>query len=394
MPGRRPDTQASWAPKYPSATFRAKLCLLVALALGANAYSSPPAGAKVREFWISADEVLWDYAPSYPVNPMTGKNFTDDALVFVGDGEARADGVIGRSYRKAVYRAYLPGFRSLKPRRGKAEHLGILGPIIRAEVGDTIVVHFRNNTRFPSNIHPHGVLYDKKSEGAPYADGTRLKQDDAVPPGGGRHTYTWRVPRRAGPGDNDPSSIVWMYHAHVDEPADTNAGLVGPIIITRKGMARPDGGPRDVNREFVSLFSVFDENISTYLDVNLDEFTNVTVDQEDENFRESNLMHAINGRLFGNNRGYKMRSGERVRWHVMALGTEVDLHLAHWHGVTALRHGHRTDVAEVFPASMKTYDLEPDNPGIWMFHCHVNDHVAAGMMTLFTIEPRGAGKGE
>ena len=79
--------------------------------------------------------------------------------------------------------------------------------------------------------------------------------------------------------------------------------------------------------------------------------------------------------------------GERVSWHVLGLGTDVDIHLAHWHGVTALRHGHRTDVAEVFPASMKTYDLRPDNPGIWMFHCHVNDHVAAGMMTLFAIEP-------
>ena len=43
------------------------------------------------------------------------------------------------------------------------------------------------------------------------------------------------------------------------------------------------------------------------------------------------------------------------------------------------------DVAEVLPASTKTYDLRPDNPGKWMFHCHVNDHLTAGMMTTFTV---------
>ncbi|MGO9845948.1 MAG: multicopper oxidase domain-containing protein, partial [Methylocella sp.] len=40
--------------------------------------------------------------------------------------------------------------------------------MIHAEVGDTITVVFRNNTRFPVGIHPHGVFYDKASEGAHY----------------------------------------------------------------------------------------------------------------------------------------------------------------------------------------------------------------------------------
>ncbi|MGC2223518.1 MAG: multicopper oxidase domain-containing protein [Methylocella sp.] len=43
-----------------------------------------------------------------------------------------------------------------------------MGPTIHAEVGDTITVVFRNNTRFPVGIHPHGVLYAKASEGAHY----------------------------------------------------------------------------------------------------------------------------------------------------------------------------------------------------------------------------------
>jgi manganese oxidase len=45
---------------------------------------------------------------------------------------------------------------------------------------------------------------------------------------GKTHTYVWKVPKRAGPGPMDPSTVLWMYHGHVDELADTNAGLIGP----------------------------------------------------------------------------------------------------------------------------------------------------------------------
>jgi hypothetical protein len=34
-----------------------------------------------------------------------------------------------------------------------------------------------------------------------------------------------------------------MYHGNVDEPADTNAGLIDPMIITKRSMARPNGSP-------------------------------------------------------------------------------------------------------------------------------------------------------
>jgi hephaestin len=36
---------------------------------------------------------------------------------------------------------------------------------------------------------------------------------------------------------------------------------------------------------------------------------------------------------------------------------------------------------------METVDMIPDNPGIWLFHCHVSDHMAAGMFTRYTVEP-------
>ena len=48
----------------------------------------------------------------------------------------------------------------------------MLGPLITAEVGDTVHVHFRNALSFPTSIHVHGLWYAKNAEGAPYADGT------------------------------------------------------------------------------------------------------------------------------------------------------------------------------------------------------------------------------
>jgi FtsP/CotA-like multicopper oxidase with cupredoxin domain len=354
--------------------------LLASVAIASWTAVAHAAPGATRTYWIAADEVVWDYAPSFPTNLMTGEAFTEPQRVFVEEG-------IGRKYLKALYREYTPQWQAAVERSPEERLLlGTLGPILRAEVGDTLVVHFRNNTRFPVSMHPHGVFYDKGSEGAPYEDDTDLKADDAVAPGD-THTYVWPVPRRAGPGPNDPSSIAWIYHSHTDEPADTNAGLIGPIIITAKGGARADATPKDVDREFVSLFSVFDENASPYLDVNQAACSSGPCDPEDEGFQESNLMHGINGLLWGNNRGYTMRVGERVRWYIIAMGTEVDLHTPHWHGVTLLHNGHRLDVAEVLPAATKTFDLEADNAGTWMFHCHVNDHLEAGMMTTFTILP-------
>ena len=71
-------------------------------------------------------------------------------------------------------------------------------------------------------------------------------------------------------------------------------------------------------------------------------------------------MHSINGYIFGNLRGLVMRNGEKVRWYVLGMGNEVDLHTPHWHGKT-LQVGvsvaaRRTDVAELLPGSMVTAD--------------------------------------
>jgi manganese oxidase len=290
---------------------------MVSVAMGypatGTAQTSPSnSSSKVRNYYVAADEADWDYAPG-GINKMMGMKFDGYSQVFTERGPHR----IGTVYRKALYREYSDAtFTNLKPRVPEWEHAGILGPILRAEVGDTIRVVFKNNATRAYTMHPHGVFYDKDSEGAGYDDGTfgADKEDDAVPPGK-THVYTWKVPERAGPGPNDPSSIVWLYHSHAQELKDVETGLVGAILVTRRGMADAAGKPKDVDREFVCLFMLFDENVSWYLDHNIHTFTSdpkgvnkvefAPVDNEGNfsgvgsGFTVANAKFAINGYIYG-----------------------------------------------------------------------------------------------
>jgi hephaestin len=111
----------------------------------------------------------------------------------------------------------------------------------------------------------------------------------------------------------------------------------------------------------------------------------VRPDPTADDFNESNLMHSINGYVFGNGPMFTVHKGERVRWYVMSMGTEVDLHTPHWHGNTVLVNGMRMDTISLLPAGMIVADMKSDNPGIWLFHCHVNDHLTAGMITRYQV---------
>ena len=380
--------------------------MIAAWVMCCGAASGAPAGVyqtvppTTRTYYIAADDVEWDYAPT-GTNLTEGRPFNEDEKAFMEAGPT----VIGRKAKKAIYREYTDAtFKTLKPRPPEWEHLGFLGPVIRAQVGDTIRIVFKNNAKFPATLHPHGVFYTKDSEGALYNDGStgKNKADDAVPPGG-TYTYTWSVPERAGPSKSEGSTALWMYHSHTDEVRDQATGLFGPIIITRRGMARPDGSPVDVDREIVASFMETDENQSWYLADNIRAYATKPDDVKivtgaffltwafskpllyDKYFREN-----INGYSYGHTPGITMKVGQRVRWYLMA-GSGFEIHSVHWHG-NVVQVGHmRTDVTPVMTMGMTIADMVPDNPGKWLFHCHVHYHMRLGMQAFYTVEPASPG---
>lgn len=309
---------------------------------------------RTRKYYIAAEDVMWDFAPS-------GKDLIhghpgDDAIPEPWRGNT--------IWRKVRYIEYTDS--SFSVRKRQPSWLGVLGPIIRAEVGDQVEVHFLNRATSGSyGMHPHGFRYDKDNEGAHYhPPGVPPGAGAEIPPGGS-FTYRWFADADSAPGPSDPSSLVWWYHSHISEPAETNLGLLGPIIITARGKARPNGAPKDVDREFINLYMIFNE----------------------ANGEERGLMHSINGYIFGNLLGQEMRKGEKVRWYLLGMGNEVDLHGAHWHGKTLRFRQRATDVIELLPGSMATADMNANNPGTWMIHCHVADHIEAGMMAFYKILP-------
>ncbi len=356
--------------------------ILAAAEPSARVSSETDSRPKVHTYYIAADKVRWNYLPSAPIYVLGGEN----ELTHVPTA-------VSSTYLKAVYREYTDAtFTTLKPRSPEWEHLGILGPLIRAEVGDVVKVVFKNNLGFICSMHPHGLAYDKDSEGAYYSEGPALapdstKKGDAVQPGE-VFTYTWTVPKRAGPGPGDPSSILWMYHSHFDESRDMNTGLLGPIIVSRKGSTKPDGTPKDVDREFVVAFAVFEESASAYFSQNIvrdQKYPNTAI--TNPNFAKTLEYYSMNGFIRGTMPLLTMKKGERVRWYLMANSNEDDVHAPHWHGETVLVNSMRTDTLSLGPMSMMVADMLPDNPGTWLFHCHVNDHFDGGMYALFRVTP-------
>jgi FtsP/CotA-like multicopper oxidase with cupredoxin domain len=327
-----------------------------------------------RTYFIAADEVVWDYAPS-GANVITGKEFGEEEDHWMASGPTR----VGRVYKKALYREYTDStFATLKPRPSEWEHLGILGPLIRAEVGDTVRIIYRNNVPFPTSLHPHGVFYDKDSEGAPYEDLTDEREADN-------------------------STVFWMYHSHTEEVRDVNAGLIGPMIVHARGTLGSDGRPTDVDREVILSFLEFNENESWFIEENVRTYMSspdvimfgrgpfgdriATSDGLDWG---SNFMETLNGFSYGHLEGLTMREGERVRWYMMA-STNFEIHAPHWHGNTVTIGRMRTDMSALLPMGMAVAEMVPDNPGTWLVHCHVAQHLQGGMSAVYRVLPAATG---
>ena len=88
------------------------------------------------------------------------------------------------------------------------------GPTFRLKVGDTVIVHYRNELSHPSAIHWHGIELSSAMDGTPFT------QNQVAP--GGEFLYKFVVSR---PG------IFW-YHPH--HHASTNQvfkGLYGMILV-------------------------------------------------------------------------------------------------------------------------------------------------------------------
>ncbi|XP_012693029.2 coagulation factor V [Clupea harengus] len=326
-------------------------------------------GTNVRQYFLSAEEVEWEYG---------------------GYGQRRSDMKSdGRptSFTKVVYRGYLdPRFKTPDIRGEVDEHLGILGPVIRAEVGDTIMVVFRNLGSRPYSIHAKGVKYSKQMEGLSYVDGTPYwyQTDNAVQTNQ-TYTYMWKVSHKVGPKDGEPDCRTWAYYSGVNPERDIHSGLIGPLLICRSGTLGKK--PLDT-REFVLLFMTFDENKSWYYEKNYEMIqrrNKRTV--MDPLFKENIKFPAINGIIYAL-KGLRMYTNQLANWHLLNMGEANDVHSIHFHGQTFLNHKgklHRQGVFPLLPGGFATLQMWPSKPGLWLLESEVGLSQQRGMQTLFLV---------
>uniref|UniRef100_A0A8C2NAJ8 ferroxidase n=1 Tax=Capra hircus TaxID=9925 RepID=A0A8C2NAJ8_CAPHI len=311
--------------------------------------SADVTGTQVVHYYIAAKEIFWDYAPS-GINFFSGNSLTEagsESHFYFEQGPTR----IGGTYKKLVYFEYTDA--SFQTQKAKATHLGLLGPVIKAEVGQIIQVTFYNNASLPLSIHPHGLLYNKNNEGTPSPS-----------------SHVNPVPTDVGPTSTDPKCLTWSYFSSVDFKTDINSGLIGPLLVCRNGSLGEDGKQKGIDKEFYLLVAIFDENRSYLLDKNIRIFTTEpeNVDTEDPNFQESNKMYSINGYMYGNLPGLDMCLGDNVSWHVLSVGSSQDFHGIYFSGNTFTSLGSRDDTISVTPHISQTLLMTPDSIGkLWIF---------------------------
>ncbi|MDQ3630193.1 MAG: multicopper oxidase domain-containing protein [Actinomycetota bacterium] len=295
---------------------------LAVVALWACAPSS--AAGATREYWIGATPTTWNIVPNGR-DAITNMRYGNETIL-----------------PTVTYRRYTRGWKALL-RNSPAENVDsdrIPGPLLRAQVGDRIIVHFKNFDsvfKRAHSMHFHGVSYKPSSDGA-YLPGFSGR-DGEVKPG-----QTWTYKLRAG----RDSAGFWPYHDHSTAMHESLAGgLYGGLSIRGRRERAPD-------REFVSVFAPTGD------------------------------FQTINGHAFvGNTPVFRARVGEIVQWNVMAIGSEH--HTFHVHGHRWLENRVARDTRTVGPAESFRFRYREDAPGTWFYHCHVEDHMERGMIGIYQV---------
>jgi FtsP/CotA-like multicopper oxidase with cupredoxin domain len=91
--------------------------------------------------------------------------------------------------------------------------LRVPGPLIRARVGDRLIVHFHNRLDVPTTVHWHGLRLPEDMDGNPMVSGVVLP--------GGDFEYDF-VLQDAG---------TFWYHPHVDVDEQVELGLHGQLLV-------------------------------------------------------------------------------------------------------------------------------------------------------------------
>ncbi|XP_036893723.1 coagulation factor VIII isoform X3 [Sturnira hondurensis] len=329
---------------------------------------------KIWVHYIAAEEEDWDYAPSVPTS-----NDKSYKSLYLNNGPQR----IGRKYKKVRFMAYTD--ETFKTREAIQYESGILGPLLYGEVGDTLLIIFKNQASRPYNIFPHGITDVSPLHSGRLPKGVKHLKDMPILPGK-IFKYKWTVTIEDGPTKSDPRCLTRYYLSSVNLERDLASGLIGPLLICFKESVDQRGNQMMSDKRNVILFSVFDENRSWYLTENMQRFLPNAdgVQPQDPEFQVSNIMHSINGYVFDSLQ-LSVCLHEVAYWYILSVGAQTDFLSVFFSGYTFKHKMVYGDTLTLFPFSGETVFMSMENPGLWVLGCHNSDFRNRGMTALLKV---------
>uniref|UniRef100_A0A8D2LED6 Coagulation factor VIII n=1 Tax=Varanus komodoensis TaxID=61221 RepID=A0A8D2LED6_VARKO len=325
-------------------------------------------GGKVRQYFIAAEEVMWDYG-------------SQTASPYLKDNN---DGKVSKQYKKVVFRGYLDSSFTQPLVRGELdEHLGILGPYIRGQVDDVIMVTFKNMASRPYSFYSNLLPYKGNN-------GTREQpSQDPVQPNDIRN-YSFKVLPPMAPAMNEFDCKAWAYFSTVSLEKDLHSGLIGPLIICKAGVLSTAYVRQLSVQEFSLLFTIFDETKSWYFVENLEQNCPLPchIQRDDPAVKASNTFYAVNGYVRDTLPGLVMGQHQKIRWYLLNVGGAEDIHPVHFHGqvfTIRMAQEYRLGIYTLYPGIFEVVEMRPSHPGIWRVECAVSENEQAGMSALFLV---------
>ncbi len=233
------------------------------------------------------------------------------------------------------------------------------GPAIQVDVGDRVRVVVDNQLPLGTDIHWHGISTPNDMDGV-----APLTQDLIQPGASFTYEFTAEEPRTG------------MYHAHHMAHTAVPNGMLGVFTIGEPQIPRGKtiGGkliPADLEISQINPMVLNDAGVIGY---------------------------SLNGKSFPATQPYVVTVGD---WIVVDYYNEgLQIHPMHMHQFPQLvfakdgfplDHPYFADTINVAPGERYSVLVRPDEPGAWVWHCHILNHVERnngmfGMVTAVIVE--------
>ncbi|XP_064227600.1 coagulation factor VIII isoform X2 [Aotus nancymaae] len=323
---------------------------------------------KTRHYFIAAVERLWDYGMSTSLQVLRN----------------RAQSGSVPQFKKVVFQEFTDGSFTQPLYRGELnEHLGLLGPYIRAEVEDNIMVTFKNQASRPYSFYSSLISYEEDQRQGAEPRKSFVKPNET-------RTYFWKVQHHMAPTEDEFDCKAWAYFSDVDLEKDVHSGLIGPLLVCHANALNPAHGRQVTVQEFALFFTIFDETKSWYFTENMERNCRAPchVQTDDPTFKENYRFHAINGYIMDTLPGLVMAQDQRIRWYLLSMGSNENIHSIHFSGhvfTVRKKEEHKMAVYNLYPGVFETVEMLPSKAGIWRVECLIGEHLHAGMSTVFLV---------